>query len=296
MIADEVLTTPKGRRVAFARYGDPQGHPVGYCHGLPSSRLEAKLVAATAKRLHVHLIAIDRPGYGRSDPLPPARVADWPEDLERVVDHLGIERFSVLGVSGGSPYALACGWRLGARVKRISLVCPLGPVAQVELRQGMSPAAHWAFFLTLHAPWALPVFFGNLTACLLRCYPDLAFALLMRGLPEKDRLVLADPHTRQVLRATVREGLRHGAQGPLRDFVQYLRPWEIELANIMQAVTLWHGDADTVVPISHSRYLAERLPHAKLHLLPGEGHYSLPVNQAQAILEDTLRHCANLTK
>lgn len=286
MIEDRSLITPKGRRIAFARYGEPEGRPVGYCHGLPSSRLEARLVASTAQRLNVHLIAVDRPGYGRSDPLPPARVADWPEDLERVADELGIERFSVLGVSGGSPYALACGWRLGARIERISLACPLGPVAHEQLRRGMSPAARWAFFLTSNAPWALPVFFGNPTARLLRRCPDFAFALLMRGLPEKDRLVLADLQIREVFRATIREGLRHGAAGPLRDFLQYLQPWGMELAAIKQPVTLWHGNADTVVPLSHSRYLAERLPHAELHILPGEGHYSLPTSHAEAILAD----------
>ncbi len=289
MIEDRSLTTPKGRRIAFARYGDPQGQPVGYCHGLPSSRLEARLVAATAKRLHVHLIAVDRPGYGRSDPLPPARIADWPEDLARVADHLRIGRLSVLGISGGSPYALACGWRLGARVERISLACPLGPVARVELRRGMSPAARWAFFLTANAPWALPVFFGNPTARLLRRCPDFAFALLMRSLPERDRLILADLQIRGVFRATIREGLRQGAQGPLRDFLQYLQPWGMELAAIEQPVTLWHGNADTVVPISHSRYLAEQLPNAELHILRGEGHYSLPASHAKAILKDIVQ-------
>lgn len=289
MIADEVLTLPDGRRIGFARYGAPQGWPVLYCHGLPSSRLEARLVAATAKRLKIHLIALDRPGYGRSDPLPPARVADWPQDLQHLTAHLKIQRFAVLGVSGGGPYALACGWCLRARVSALGLVCPLGPVAQPELRQGMSPAARWAFFLTQHAPWALKLFFGNPTARFLRHFPDFTFALLMRHLPARDRLTLADLKIREVFRATIREGLRHGAAGPLRDFVQYIQPWGVELATIQQPVTLWHGEADTVVPHAHSRYLAERLSKAKLHILPGEGHYSLPAGYAEAILTDIVQ-------
>ncbi|MBN2702463.1 MAG: alpha/beta hydrolase [Methylothermaceae bacterium] len=284
MNEDAALTTPEGRRIAFARYGDPDGRPIGYCHGLPSSRLEAALVASTAKRLKLHLFAVDRPGYGQSDPLPPTRIADWPKDLARVADHLGIDRFAVLGVSGGGPYALACGQHLRSRIDRIGLVCPLGPVAQISLRQGMSPAARWAFFLASKAPWALPIFFGNSTAYLIHRTPDLAFALLMRSLPEKDREVLASPEIREVFCATIREGLRHGAAGVLRDFLHYIRPWEVALASVDQRVTFWHGDVDTVVPLAHSRHLAERLTRAELHILPGEGHYSLPVNYAESIL------------
>ncbi|WP_022949110.1 alpha/beta fold hydrolase [Methylohalobius crimeensis] len=286
MIEDAVLTTSRGRRIAFARYGDPDGRPIGYCHGLPSSRLEAALVASTAKRMKLHLFAADRPGYGRSDPLPPTRIADWPKDLARVADHLGIDRFAVLGVSGGGPYALACGQYLGSRIDRIGLVCPLGPVAQTSLRQSMSPAARWAFFLASKAPWALPIFFGKPTAYLIHRYPDLAFSLLMRSLPDKDREVLASPEIREVFRATIREGLCHGSAGTLRDFLHYIRPWGVELASVDLRVTFWHGDVDTVVPLAHSRHLAERLPRAKLHILPGEGHYSLPVNYAETILGD----------
>ncbi|GAB6067709.1 alpha/beta hydrolase [Methylothermus subterraneus] len=283
------LTLPAGRRLGFVRYGDLNGHPVFYCHGLPSSRLEARLAAAAAKRLNVQLIALDRPGYGRSDPLPPTQIADWPEDVERLADHLQIERFAVLGVSGGGPYALACAWRLPHRVTALGLVCPLGPVAQAELRRGMSKAARFAFFLAQHAPWALAVFFGDLTARLLRRFPDLTFALLRRYLSAKDRLVLADPSIRKVLRATVREGLRQGSKGPRRDFLQYLRPWGVELAAIDRPVTLWHGTADTVVPLAHSRFLAQRLPRAKLCVLPGEGHYSLPAGCAEVILQDLVQ-------
>lgn len=284
MIEDGVFTAPSGRRIGFARYGDPKGAAVFYCHGLPSSRLEAKLVEDTARRLHLHLIALDRPGYGRSDPLPPATIADWPSDLEQVADHLQIKHFSILGVSGGGPYALAGGARLKTRVINLSLVCPLGPVACPSLRRGMSTAAHLAFFLTQRAPWALPWFFGEPTARFLRRHPDRVFALLRRALPEKDHEALANSEIYHALCATVRQGLSQGAKGVLRDFHQYLKPWGFALNEVEQPTTLWHGSADTVVPLSHSQYLAERLPNATLFVLPAEGHYSLPVNGAPTIL------------
>ena len=38
---------------------------------------------------------------------------------------------------------------------------------------------------------------------------------------------------------------------------------------------LLHGDADRVVPSSHGRWLADRIPSAELWLRPGDGHVSV---------------------
>ena len=44
-----------------------------------------------------------------------------------VMSSLGHRRFSVVGVSAGAPYALACGWALGERLVGLAAVSPLGP-------------------------------------------------------------------------------------------------------------------------------------------------------------------------
>ncbi len=289
MIEDKTLLLPDGRTIAYTRYGDPKGHPIAYCHGLPSSRLEAKLASQVASHLGIQLIAIDRPGYGRSDPLPPSSMAAWPEDLQRLADQLQLERFSVMGVSGGGAYALASAWSLGERIDRVLLVCPLGPVFLLHLRKFMSPAARLAFFLASQIPWLLPVFFGNATAHILRRRPQWVISLMEEGLPEKDRQVLEDPATRETFFATIREGLRQGSPGALRDFIQHTRHWGFSPASINQPVSIWHGSADTVVPVDHSRHLAQQLPNAELSIAPEEGHYSLPVKHAKPILATCLQ-------
>ena len=288
MIEDNTLILPDQRTLAYARYGDPEGHPIAYCHGLPSSRLEAKLADREAKQLGLQLIAIDRPGYGLSDPLPPSTIAHWPEDLERLADHLRLGRLSVMGVSGGGAYALACAAHLGERIDRVLLVCPLGPVFLPRLRRSMSPAARLAFFLADQMPWLLPIFFGDLTARILRRYPQWAISLMEEGMPEKDRQVLTNPPIRQIFLATIREGLRQGASGALRDFIQHAHFWGFKTAAIFQPVSIWHGGVDSVVPVHHSRHLAQELPMAELHIVPEEGHYSLPVNHVRTILSTCL--------
>ncbi len=115
-----------GRTLAYTEWGASDGRPVLYCHGFPGSRLEARLADDAATRLGIRLIAPDRPGFGRSPLQPRRRLGDWPHDLARFADRLGIDGFELLGVSGGGPYALAAGEHLGDRIGRIAIACGLG--------------------------------------------------------------------------------------------------------------------------------------------------------------------------
>ncbi len=121
------ITLADGRRLAYAEYGNRKGSPVIYCHGFPGSRLEAALMDASAKQLGLHVIAPDRPGYGQSDFQPGRRLSDWPTDIAALLDTLSVPRCSVLAISGGGPYALACAEHLADRIDNVSIVCGLGP-------------------------------------------------------------------------------------------------------------------------------------------------------------------------
>src|SRR5512132_4154110 len=90
-----------GRTLAYAEWGDPAGFPVFSLHGTPGSRLgrhydERDYVDAGAR-----VITYDRPGYGRSERHPGRYVVDCVDDVQAIADHLGIERFAVIGGSGG---------------------------------------------------------------------------------------------------------------------------------------------------------------------------------------------------
>src|SRR5262249_37258319 len=100
-----LITLADGRRLAFCEYGAPQGKPVFSFPGWPGSRLEARLAAPTARRFNARLIAVDRPGFGRSDFKKRRTLVDWPGDVAKLADALGLDRFSIAGVSGGGPYA-----------------------------------------------------------------------------------------------------------------------------------------------------------------------------------------------
>lgn len=69
------------------------------------------------------------------------------------------------------------------------------------------------------------------------------------------------------------EAFRQGAGAMLHDLVLEARSWSLPLAAIRAPVALWHGEADRMIPPSATRALAAAVPHAEVHLLPGEGHF-----------------------
>jgi pimeloyl-ACP methyl ester carboxylesterase len=275
------LRLPDGRRLAYAEYGDPAGRPLIYNHGLLSSRFEAAFADGAARRLGLRLIAVDRPGCGGSDPLPGRKLLDWPRDIAALAVALRLPHFHVFGVSGGGPYALACAGTLAGRVTGVTLVCPLGPP---DTLSGLEEGAGTRLFeFAGRHPAAARVALAPL-GLWLRYWPIVFAERMMAAASPADRAALREPPIRAGFAAALREGVRQGVGGALADIVLYTRDWGFGLEDVRVPVQLWQGGADHTVPPAVARYLAARLPQCAERFLPDEGHFSLPVRQAPAIL------------
>ena len=122
---NQQIKLPAGRALGYAEYGAPEGIPVFYFHGFPSSRLDWQLVNddAVLLDLNVRVIAPDRPGYGLSDYKSGRKMVDWPADVLELANALQIDRFAVLGISGGGPYAASCAAGIDDRLIKTGIVC-----------------------------------------------------------------------------------------------------------------------------------------------------------------------------
>ena len=116
MISDDTVTFPDGRVIAFTVIGDLDGQAVFYNHGAPGGRLELLGLDDAFNAAGVRVITPDRPGYGRSNPIPGRSTGDWADDVATLADHVGAQRFGVLGLSSGGPYTVACAALLPHRV------------------------------------------------------------------------------------------------------------------------------------------------------------------------------------
>jgi pimeloyl-ACP methyl ester carboxylesterase len=277
----QFVDLPDGRRLAYAEYGDPQGHPTLYFHGLPGSRLEAVLAAESAARAGIRLIASDRPGIGGSDAQPHRTLVNWPTDVLRLVDHLRIPRFSIVGVSGGAPYAAACAYAIPERLDAVVIVSGVAPFDGHELLDDML----WVNRIAVGAARRVPTLLRSVLwpAAILRWFPRSAIDLLGRALDSPDHEVIARSEIREALARSFAESLRQGAQGNTEELLILARTWGFRLEDIVLDVFLWHGERDRIVPASHGRALCRTLRRARCEFLPAEGHFSLVIDHTADI-------------
>jgi pimeloyl-ACP methyl ester carboxylesterase len=269
------IKLPDGRRLSYAEYGDPAGSPAFYFHGTPGGLLEGGFFDEAARRHHLRLIAVDRPGYGDSDFEPGRRIKDWPADVAGLADSLGIERFAVVGLSGGGPHAQACAAMMPDRVTTAAIVSGAGsPDATLSGRTGIRR------FLVRATLWLAPIFawwFAMWTAFWGR-------RLTERWVPRWiDRHVLARREAREAFAAEVRDALRPGGRAVSQDLQLFARDWRFTPQDAGHVpVLLWHGDADRVVPVSIGRFFAREIPGCEATFVRGGGHLMI-VDRADEI-------------
>ena len=275
-----------GRYLSFVSMGDPSGAPVLYFHGTPSSAAEARLFGTSADiAAHgLHLIAVDRPGSAGSTFRRDRRILDWASDVGEVADALGLERFSVLGYSGGGPYALACAYAIGDRAASVTTVSGTCPFEVPGVTDGIAPDS-WRFMQLARTRPVASRAISGVMGLAARWAPKRMIAQATRALPAPDAAVLRDPDLAAAFVRMVYETTHGSARGAQHDTALMISPWGFDPAAITGPVTAWHGTEDQNAPPAMARWLAARIPNMELHWLDGEGHVSAAANHAPLILD-----------
>lgn len=288
MIANTELTIrlPDGRRLGYAEYGDPEGKPVLHFHGTPDSRLEGTLadVSEAATRLGVRLILPDRPGIGLSDFKPGRTVLDWPDDVLALADALGLERYAIMGLSGGGPYAAACAYKIPQRISRVGIISGVAPPeipGAMDLLNKTSDGQ--AVQLGAKSPLLLRLALAY-TVFQFRRDPYKVVAQTLAEVSPPDRAALKRSEVVETVVRMTGGAFAQGGRGAAWDYTLFSRPWGFSLADIRLPVYLWHGEEDWTCPVEMGRYAAENIPGCTAKFYPGEGHISLVVNHFAEIL------------
>jgi pimeloyl-ACP methyl ester carboxylesterase len=284
---DKVISLRDGRILGYTEYGDPDGKPVFFFHGLPGSRRQRHPDDSIAIKLGARIIAIDRPGYGLSDFQQGRTLLDWPDDVAQLTDALKIDQFAAIGVSGGGPYLLACAYKMPERITSATTISGMGPTDDPDAIDGMLPSMRLGLGIAPRVPWGFVRLALDPIARMVSRNPLGAKKLMPSSAPAADKKAFARPDIQEIDRQDLSEAYRNGAQGAFWEVVLLASPWGFRLEDIHIKVFLWHGEEDTTVPQQMGRYVARTLSNCNAKFYPGEGH-TLIYNYWREILTEAV--------
>lgn len=238
-------------------------------HGSPQTGapLEPLLTAAAGRG--IRLVSYGRAGYGGSSRLPDRRVAHAADDVAQLADALGLERFAVMGASGGGPHALACAALLPGRVTAVACLASLAPYSGGAGSGADGDAFDWFAGMAGGGASLRAALRGRREREVFEqteefdpgSFTDADWAALEAGWSS--------------LGADVGVAAAAGPGGLIDDDLAYVAPWGFDVADITAPVLLVQGGRDRVVPPSHAEWLLRHCRLGELWLRPGDGHISV---------------------
>jgi pimeloyl-ACP methyl ester carboxylesterase len=245
-------------------------------HGTPNIGLPPEPLFPASNRLGIRWVSYDRPRYGASSPLPGRNIASAAADVAAIADALEIDRFAVMGHSGGGPHALACSALLPDRVVGVVTVSSLAPFGadRLDWFSGMAPSAEASLRAAVQGRVA-------------KERHEASASDAEPGFIPADHEALAGEWS--WFGKVVGPALKAGLDGLIDDDLAYVAPWGFDSAAIVAPLLLVHGEADRMVPSRHSEWLARHCPSSELWMRPGDGHISV-LSSGSAALEWLASH------
>ncbi|WP_108672395.1 alpha/beta fold hydrolase [Peribacillus acanthi] len=289
-MADLTLQLKDGRKLGYIEYGDRSGYPVMFFHGTPGSRILFLEDSELAIAAGIHLISLDRPGYGISDPKHNRTILEWADDIREVASLLKLTRFSIIGVSGGGAYAAACGYKLPDLLDSVALVSSAVPFINGKPPKKMMTANKVAFFMSKWAPWLIKAAHRSQKK-LIQKDPEKFMKLNKDGnkhLNESDRQFLQKEEDLRLMMIHLAEAFRISVDECANELALIAKPWGFSHSDITVPVDVWHGEEDTMAPVEEMKKLAPTIPNCEEHYIPKAGHFVADDEETYKIILETI--------
>jgi pimeloyl-ACP methyl ester carboxylesterase len=273
---------PGGQVVGVYEYGDPAGRAVMTFHGVPSCGAGFAWADAPARERGLRVLAPDRPGIGLSTPLAGCTVKSWPSIVTALADTIAVDRFAVWGYSGGGPYAVATAAAAPERVVGAAIAAGMGEVGTFATEDEFEKTDRQLLKLSVRRPRVARTVLVT-TARLATLSPKTAVRSFEKQLSESDAKVAAGLGEPREAMATFTQAFLRGARGVVDDYRALSGPWGVDFDSIRVPVRIFHGTADTMVPVRHADELAARIAGAEVVRWPGEGHLGTIAHVAEIL-------------
>lgn len=268
---DAALIMSSGRRIGYRLYGADTPPRLLYLHGRPGSRAEVGLYdEALLLDLGICIVAMDRPGYGLTDPLDDLDPLSRARDAADLLEHLDLDDVTVQGTSGGAVPALAAAVLAQARVQSVTLTSA-GGLHDPGGTFDDYPEDFRAELLRERDDKAAARRDAEDFAAQLRDDPIGAWHSVTSHWPADERSLLevkAD-----VLVEDSREAVTHGGLGYFVDNMSSWQPWPQAILDLDVPVHVFHGEGDQWAPIEGVRQMLAPLRTVLWTTYPGD-HFS----------------------
>ncbi|XP_076920766.1 uncharacterized protein LOC143581984 [Bidens hawaiensis] len=278
------VTLRDGRHLAYYEYGvskNVASYKIVYVHGFGGCRYDDSVFHPELfEELKIYMVTFDRPGYGESDPDPKRTIRSFALDIEELADKMELgSKFYVIGFSIGQQGAWGSLKYIPLRLAGVALIAPVVNYWWSSFLRNLTMAAYklqpiedkWAVRVSHYVPWL--VYWWNTQ----KWFPGSSVMAVRAILSASDMKLMASTRTNICKQDYVRQqGL---AESLCRDMNIGFGKWEFDpmgienpFSNNEGSVHLWHGDEDTLVPVSLQRHIAKKLPWVHYHELQGAGH------------------------
>lgn len=284
----KTLTLRNGLVASWYEFGDPAGRPLFFFHGWPGSGAQGLFLHEMGLKHGVRIISPERPGFGEASPQPGRTFTDWPEVVEQIADFLGLGKFHIMGMSGGGPYALVCGWAMPQRLNGVCVCCGAVPTHTPEARRGLHPAYRFMLRLNDSSPGIILLILRTIALISRIPMPWWFMRLMMKlFLNDRDSMAMGNRPLFRLFEPSYLNAMKSGGNALFDDGLPYSKPWPFPVEEINVPVRHWHGTVDENFHFDQAKQLAARIPTATFFERE-EGHYSLPLMHAEEMLLDLM--------
>lgn len=282
--SDQYFTLKDKRKLGFTQYGKLNGFPIVYCHGSQSSRLEMHYDLSFTFKNNLRVITIDRPGHELSDFNSNGTILSFASDTKQLLDYLKVDKFSVAGMSAGSPFALGIAYLFPKNVYKTTIINGFAPYTK-ESKQHLSKEIKLMLSFAKSFPFLLKHLL-KLQAKQVAKNPQKSLQHFLKIMSEPDQKILKNTAAIEVIEGMYKEAFRNGSKGIAYEIANILvKDWGFKLNEIPVPIAFWCGIKDNNVPYEWTELMAYRINKATLNKCLNEGHLLL-FNHAEEIFID----------
>jgi len=282
----QLLKLSDGRTIEFREYGDPDGMPLLYFHGILHSRRRFHPLSNYIEKRGIRVIAPERPGHGLTSRQKKWSISNFCEDIKELLNHLGIEKFYLLGDGDGGPWALGCACLMPGMVYR-GAVCGCMPDPNFEHLENLLPFDRKLQTMARITPKPILYSFGKIVITALKRKNDY-FELMGKDFHESDQKIVTSKEHKALFRDAMDSITPKHIEGFIDDYFCRLRPWDFPIEETETEFDLWHGVHDCFSDIESAKDIANAMPCCRTHFLEERGHY-LFISHCDEILAELIK-------